>query len=112
MFGNTKVIKNDVKWICKTLKDNEKWKEKIEKNVGKCPAEERIGGLEKYDRSQNAKIDIVDGKVDTLGGNMSIILKILIPILLIIIGTAVKIIFFSPSVSGGEQEPSSFVIRR
>lgn len=99
MFGNTKVIKNDVKWIRETFADHkekeEKWQKKIEEHVGRCPAEKRIGGLEKYDKSQNAKTDIINGKVDTLNGKMSVILKILIPILLIIIGTAVKIIFFS-----------------
>jgi hypothetical protein len=72
MFGNTKVIKNDVKWICKTLKDNEKWKGKIEENVGKCPAEERIGGLEEYDKKQNTKIDKVSDKVSNLTGKISV----------------------------------------
>ncbi|MEE9215094.1 MAG: hypothetical protein V3U54_09935, partial [Thermodesulfobacteriota bacterium] len=72
MFGNTKVIKNDVKWICDSLRKNEKWKDKIEGNVGKCPAEERIEDLENYDKGQNAKIDKVSDKVSNLTGKISV----------------------------------------
>lgn len=99
MFGNTKVIKNDVKWICRTLKDNEKWKKKIDENVGKCPAEKRINGLEDYDEGQNEKIGNLVTGVATLSGKMSVWFYILISIttISVILGIVTKVF-------GGEQE--------
>ncbi len=102
MFGNTKVIKNDVKWICKNLEENEKWKGKIEENVGKCPAKGRIDDLESYDKGQNAKIDKVSDKVSNLTGKISVWGYILTGIIVICtILTIVLGVFDKNKVRGG-----------
>ncbi len=74
----------------KHVTEESKWQggvyERLEE-IGKCPEAENIEKLQEYDRKQNSKIDKVSA-------NIALLLKIVVPIFIMIVGVAIKIIFF------------------